>query len=67
MNLKACPQCKWKCLGIVEIHEGVSTKYLVECQHCHWKGKRSRFKGLMVWKWNHKRGEFTVRRERYHA
>lgn len=72
MKNKVCPNCGWRCntlrtlrqLNKSRIKSRITTRYVLQCNHCKWKTKESFFKHRAWVRWNQGDGSFTTAKER---
>lgn len=70
MKLKACPWCGWRSVTLMTLNGGKHTDYYIHCNHCGLESKKSRFKWLTRYFWNHLNNPVAPtkreRKKRYH-
>lgn len=70
MKLRACPWCTWKSQTLMVLDGGSKrkTEYYIHCNHCGLESRKSRFKRITQWFWNHANNPIapTRKERRYH-
>lgn len=70
MKLRACPWCTWKSQTLMVLDGGAKrkTEYYIHCNHCGFESRKSRFKRIAQWFWNHANNPVapTRKERRYH-